>query len=227
MAGQVHSLPKHYAVKILLMAVCALFQTAHLHGGTPSAAPTEDPDCRRFYDGACSEAMGAWLPTFGFASDHLKSATRVRQRDGFVYEHQKRPFDGTFFVYGNAGPPKGRIVYDYAHHIAFFVQGCCSWQDVVAASTDVPPPKHVVSRDLSGLHTVRGVRLGMTTTAVLHIYGHSNVLSVAHAEGVRMLAYTTWPTKDIMKSIDPECGQFEIFYFRHDRLILIQLGDGC
>jgi hypothetical protein len=198
--------------------------------------PTVYPDCPKYYDGACSEAIGAWLPGFGFASDHTKQATRIRQRDAFVYEHEEPsdpdgldfqgPSDGTFFVYGGAGPPKGHLVYDYAHHIAFFEQGCCSWQDVVAASSMAPPPKRVVKRDLNDLHTVRSIRLGMNVESVTRIYGRSSLLPVASHNSVKLLAYTTWPVKE-SNIINSPCGQFENFYFRNDRLVLIQLDNGC
>ncbi len=220
-----------------ILALCTLLAAAFTYGSAPSPMPTVYSDCPKYYDGACSEAIGRWLPTFGIASDRWAQAKRVHQRDGFIYENERPrvpdalgfqgPDDGSFFVYGNAGPPKGHVVYDPKHHVAFYQQGCCSWDDVVAASDVSSPPKHLVSRDLSGLRTVRGIRLGMRPSDVIRIYGSSNLLSVARHDGVSLLAYTTWPPKRSLKSVEEPCGQFENFFFRHDHLVLIQLGNGC
>lgn len=67
---------------------------------------------------------------------------------------------------GTRDRPKGHAVYDYAGRIASYEQGCCAWQEAVAAADTPPPPKRVVARDLSGRRTVRGIRLGMAQAAV-------------------------------------------------------------
>jgi len=195
-------------------------------------------DCARFFHNACSEALGAWLPSYARSNDawQRRAATHISRRDRFVYEGERPktpqlfgfqgPEDGTFFVYGNAGPPRGHVVYDYAHRLTFYDQGCCSWHDVVAAA-DVPsPPKGVVARNLISLHTIRGIRLGQTPSQVMHIYGKSALLAVPGYSKVRMLAYTTWPPARTLTTIHT-CGQFENFFFHRDRLMLIQLGNGC
>jgi len=178
--------------------------------------------------------MGRWLPSFGFDATWWDQATRIYVRDRFVYAHQSRsldafdpgPEDGTLFVYGSAGPPKGNVVYDPQHLLTFYEQGCCSWTEVVAAADVQAPPKHVVLRDLTQLSTVRGIRLGLSEVAVMRIYGWSKPLLLAKNPGVTVLAYTTWrPKKEVRTT--PPCGQFENFFFRRHRLILIQLGDGC
>lgn len=206
---------------------------------SPAVAPTEFPDCLRFYHAACSEALGAWLPTFGEAADPWRrdQATRITRRDGFVYENEKPrtadflgfngPSDGTFFVYGSAGPPKGHVVYDARHHIAFYQQGCCGGSDVVAAAGVSAPPKRLVDKDLTNLHTVRGVRLGMHAIDVMKIYGPSALIDVTGHSDLKMLAYTTWPPSKTIVMVHGPCGQFQDFYFKQDRLILIQLGNGC
>lgn len=172
-----------------------------------------------------------------FSSDFWAGATYVSQRDAFVYEGEptesgdylgfQGPADGTFLVYGDAGPPKGRIVYDYAHRIAFYEQGCCSWHDVVAGYAEKPPAA-VVDRDLRPLKTVRGMHLGMTSAEVTFIDGPATEQRVPRYEGVYVLSYTTWPPGSInAKVVHTPCGQFQNFYFRDDRLVLIQLGNGC
>jgi len=201
-----------------------------------TAPPTENPECVKYFHSACSEALGKWLPLFVRSNDFWDAATHVSRRDGFVYlGYRPRsddflgfqgPRDGTFFVYGNAGPPKGNVVYDYAHHIAFYKQGCCSWTDVVAAYSP-PPPKRVVNRDLTALHTVRGIHLGMSPQQVQRVYGQARFTRVPGYPNVYVLAYTTWPPSKTVTIVHMPCGQFENFFFKHGRLIMIQLGNGC
>ncbi|HTZ55105.1 MAG TPA: hypothetical protein VMB20_08560 [Candidatus Acidoferrum sp.] len=198
--------------------------------------PTNPPVCVKYYHDACSEALGEWLPGFGFSSDFWDVARRISQRDTFVYKGEHTapaevfgttgPGDGTFFVYGDAGPPRGHVVYDYEHHITFYEQGCCSWQDVVLAYAS-PPPKPVVQRNLMGLHTERGIYLDMSMRQVTRIYGVSKLQPIAHQDNMYVLAYTTWPPRKDVRVVRMPCGQFENFYFRNDRLVLIQLGNGC
>jgi hypothetical protein len=120
-------------------------------------------------------------------------------------------------------------VYDPVHRIVFYGEGCCSWSDLVAAA-DVRPPRHrIVERDLRALQTLRGVRLGMSPMQVMSVYGRAKLLAVVGHPRVRMLAYTTWPpVASAIQGAGPlQCGQFQTFYFRHQRLVLIQLGNGC
>ena len=225
-------------MKILCFALCALLQTTSSYAWARTAVWSESADCRKYYGKACSEAIGEWLPTFRFNdAAYWDRATHVKERDGFIYEHEKPlvpdalgfqgPDDGTFFVYGTAGPPKGHAVYDYNHHIAFYEQGCCSGQEVVAASGVPAPPKRLVARDLSSLRTVRGIHLGVSVTDVIRIYGRAKALPIPSHPGVSLLAYTTWPPRNRVKTVQLPCGQFENFWFRGGRLILIQLENGC
>lgn len=179
--------------------------------------------------------MGRWLPTFG--SGWWKQSTHIDRRDRFNYSNghplssdrfeDQGPHDGTFFVYGTAGPPNGNVVYDPIHRVAFYQQACCSWSEVVAASGVPKPPKPVLARDLSALATVRGVRLGQTEVEVMKIYGSASEYVVDGHPGVRVLAYTTAPAHRSGSQAVSDCGQTQNFFFRDNRLILIQLGDGC
>ncbi len=184
-----------------------------------------------------SPAIGAWLPSYGDSNNPWLEghAAFIHRRDGFAYEGRalgldgrfgEAPRDGTFFVYGNAGPPKGYVVYDPAHRIAFYGQGCCSWFDLVAAANVPPPPKPVVRRDLSALRTVRGVRLGMSPSDVMSVYGRARFTPLRTHRRMHLLAYTTWPPATTLAT-HASCEQFENFYFRGGRLVLIQLGNGC
>jgi hypothetical protein len=177
--------------------------------------------------------LGEWLPAFTFPHDFSNEALRIRQRDGFSYEGEvpsgdllglQGPADGTFLAYGDVGSPKGHVVYDYRHRIVFYEVGCCSWRDAVAACAG-PPPKRVVDRDLSALRTVRGIRLGMLPADVEAIYGANILRADPKTPHVFVLAYTTW--LKMPATIHAPCGQDEDFYFRDNRLVLIQLGNGC
>ena len=174
--------------------------------------------------------MGRWLPEFGDSETWWDVATRVDRRDEFVYNREGPgggPADGTRFVHGSAGPSGGQAVYDRVHAIAFYEQGCCSWNDVVAAAGVPAPPKDVPARNLLGLSTVRGVRLWLTEAEVMKIYGRATLEPVAGHPGVSVLPYTTWPPRKSIASVHSPCGQFENFFFRANRVILIQLGNGC
>ena len=211
-------------------------------GATPRPATTLSPaelnrEGEQLFGSAWNPALGAWLPSFGDVDQPWRNGqtTHVDQRDGFVYEGkslvhgyfgQLGPKDGTFLVYGRAGPPRGHVVYDPVHRIAFYEVGCCSAEVVVAAADVLAPPSPVVAKDLSALRTARGARFGQTTTDVMHVYGVARPLPVSGHADMLVLAYTTWPP---FKSLDGHnsCGQMQNFVFRHDRLIFIQFGNGC
>ncbi len=208
-----------------------------------SASPTPNPaineEGKQLFGSAWSPALGAWLPSYGDGDNPWRDgeATHIDQRDGFVYEGKALikgyfgslgPADGTPFVYGAAGPPRGHVVYDPARHIAFYEQGCCSADEVVAAADVSPPPKTVVTRDLSGLRTARGIRFGSTAADVMRIYGLSKPLSVAGHPGLQMLAYTTWaPFKSLDAASQAKCGQMQNFILRENRVVFIQFENGC
>lgn len=197
-------------------------------------------DCARYLPAStCANwVLAPWLPSYTFASDLWAAgrARRIGRRDGFVYERERElpgvplgfigPDDGTPFTYGTAGPPRGEVVYDYAHRIAFYRRGCCSWNEVVAAYAP-PPPKRVIDRNLAALHTTRGIHLGMSPAQVRKIYGVAPMLAVPGTPAVRVLAYTTRPPRKSLKMVSSPCGQDENFYFRRARLVQIQIGNGC
>jgi hypothetical protein len=190
-----------------------------------------DAQCRPYFHDACSEAMGHWLPGGLGSIWGWKGATRVARRDEFQYEHQpqsqapldvKGPYDGTFFVFGNAGPPRGHAVYDYSHHIAFYDVGCCSWQAATEIADAPLPPKHLVHRDLLALSTERGVRLRQTEREVMSIYGKATFSAEPRHPDVRVLSYATeFPFET------SRCEQTQTFLFREHRLIEIQLTSAC
>jgi hypothetical protein len=198
----------------------------------PSDA-TIEAQCRQFFRDACSEAMGRWLPTFGYGDDQLKYVKRTYRNDAIVYKNERPwlssqflnfwgPADGTRFVYGQAGPPRGAVVYDRAHRIAYYGQGCCSWTEAVAAANVPAPPKYVKASNLQHLSTLRGVRLGQTPAQVQKIYGHTTLRPVGGHPGIAVLAYQA-----LQPSKSQDCGQFQNFFFRGNRLILIQLENAC
>ncbi|MHB8140015.1 MAG: hypothetical protein ACYDHD_01955 [Vulcanimicrobiaceae bacterium] len=191
----------------------------------PHAKPTDS--CRTYFGNACSEAIGHWLPVFGFGFGPWRrgQATRVPFTDDFVYEGHTptlgtgEPQDGTFFVYGNAGPPRGRVVYDYQHRIAFYHQGCCSWGSAVASYDNTAPPKNVVRRNLLSLHTSRGIALGDSPERVFRRYAKTKFNAVAGHPNLRRLSY--------FHQFNHYCGEYDNFVFRGNRLIYIQLLEGC
>jgi len=58
-------------------------------------------------------------------------------------------------------------------------------------------------------------------------YGKSIPQQVLGHRDVSVLSYTTWPPRKSLKVIHTPCGQFQNFFFRDDRLVMIQLGNGC
>jgi hypothetical protein len=121
---------------------------------------------------------------------------------------------------------KGQLVYDYAHHIAFYDQGCCSWSMAVAAYAPPPPLEGVVSRNLAKLHTYRGIALGMSPAAVMAIYGRVHLPRIPHQAHLRSVWYTTaWSLPEETGALS--CEDDQTFVFRDDRLILILLNSTC
>jgi hypothetical protein len=198
----------------------------------PSDA-TIETQCRPFFHDACSEAMGRWLPKFGYGEDALSHAKRTDTNDAFVYKSEhpwlsshfldfRGPADGTRFVYGQAGPPRGLVVYDRAHRIAYYGQGCCSWTESIAAANVSAPPRYVKASNLQNLATLRGVRLGQTQAQIQKIYGQATPRPVPGQPGIAVLAYTALQPSNVA-----ECAQVQNFFLRSNHLILIQLENAC
>lgn len=215
------------------MRAAALTFVALLLGTTPTPTPTNNPECMARFGNACSEALGAWLPQPAEALEAWRDgrSRSTARTDSFVYQGRAPersrfyfglgggPQDGMAFVYGNAGPPKGRLVYDYGRGIAFYDQGCCAWHATVAAANVPPPPKRVRSRDLTSLHTLSGIALGDSIAKVRRIYGDAQPAPVPNHPGMQALWYHHMLSKS--------CGQFQGFAFERDRLVFIELEEAC
>jgi hypothetical protein len=194
---------------------------------------------------AADPTLSTWLPDLnsGFDAWSKGQATRVAQYDYFVCGSSMTPTvpkqnlgyagsacplltNGTLFVNVSAGPTKGHVVYDSAHGIVLYEKGCCAERGVALTTEIAKPPKPVSNANLTGVHTMRGVTLGMTAVQVEKIYGTTRPHTVKVQPGLVTLSYTTMkgtPTK----SAGDTCGQFQSFTFRQNRLVTIELLAGC
>jgi len=116
---------------------------------------------------------------------------------------------------------KGRIVYDYAHDLVFYNVGCCSLGEQVLARSTLPPSRRLPNSDLSRVHTQRGIALGDSIADVRRIDGDAASLPVPMHADLRMLSYAAYSQPS------HECGEWQTFVFRSDRLISIELDNGC
>ena len=166
----------------------------------------------------------------GFEPWRHHKASAVSFTDRFLYEGQPPdktgllttqggPTDGTPFVYGSAGPPRGTVVYDYANKIAFYSQGCCSWHTTVLAAGAKAPPIQVVRRTFNDLRTARGVALGDSSKRVEALYGEAVPQAITGQVGMVSLSYT--------HELNKYCLQFQNFAFQHDHLVYIELLNAC
>jgi len=218
------------------MIAFLVFLLAILNGPRTQAAPplvqypTLSPsavrppsDCKKYYHNVCNNwKIGEWLPTpiEGFEPWRQDLTTSVAFTDAFLYRGKHNsPDDGTHFVYGNAGPPKGTVVYDYARGIVFFSQGCCAWHSTVLAADIGTPPVPVVNRSLHDVRTVRGIAIGDTIARVESIYGKARLEHAQRAAQLQMLFY--------YHGFAHGCGQSQDFGFLHGRLVYIELLNGC
>ncbi len=225
--------PRLFAVAI----VCIALAIASPPQSSRASDASDDAHCRPYFHDACSDALGRWLPHFAIGGPdwwQQGRTTKIALRDSFARGSVARNLfndgaagRGTFFVYGSAGPPKGHAMYDVAHHIAFFQQGCCGWGEDVLAAGVGSPPKTVVDRNLRGVSTARGIRLWQTPAEVMRIYGASPLLEVAGKPVIRALAYSTLVAEKSLPRGANACGQFDDSYFRRGRLVLAQIWNGC
>jgi hypothetical protein len=189
--------------------------------------------------------LAAWLPRIGhgFEPSNRGEAAWSRKYDFFLCGKtpvaQETPFanfayagrgcplleNGTSFVYGATEPTKGRVVYDSAHRIALYQEGCCAWRNTVLAAGVGAPPTPVQNADLGSVRTDRGVTLGMGEEQVIAIYGRAAAHAVKGAASVAMLSYTTMHGNP--SSAANACGQFQNFAFRNKKLFYIELLAGC
>ncbi len=92
---------------------------------------------------------------------------------------------------------------------------------------------HVTQRDSFGETTSNGTlvvfTIEMQRAHVIYDTARHIVFFVTGccSWGEVVLAYTTWPPRNKLSKTHSECGQFQNFYFRNDRLVQIQLGNGC
>ena len=182
--------------------------------------PTNPPICAQYFPSTCNQAVGEWLPQFATPDAFWDHATHITQRDRFP----QNPKGGTLIVF-TVEMQKAYVIYDAAHGRVFYETGCCSWDETVLAYV-FAPPKTLANQNLWPLKTVRGVTLGMDPWEVMRIYGSSERRIVENTDLI-VLAYTTWPPRNKLSKTKSECGQFENFYFRLNKLIEIQIGDGC
>ena len=187
-------------------------------------------------------ALGAWLPDPNIGDEAWRKGqtTVTNQYDYFVCggarapTQKKESFDyggsgcpllkkGTSFAYAPAN--KGTVVYDRARRVVLYEKGCCAWRGFALSANLGLPPKPVSNADLSGVHTMRGVALGMNQAQVERIYGPTRPYDAKGRPGVTTLSYTTMKTK--FAELGGACGQFQSFSFRQDRLISIELYVAC
>ncbi len=228
------------AYRFALGAVLALAVTCAF-----GAAAVAQSDPAKTYGAAWNPPIGQWLPDpqTGFDAWSKKHAIVIRGYDYFVCGSGAKPTlpvhdfsyagsvcaplkHGTAFVFGTAEPIKGSVVYDRAHSIVLFFKGCCAWRGFALTANVAPPPKPVSNADLSGVHTMRGVALGMTQKQLAHIYGAAAPHPAKGQPGLTTISYTTF-THGPNDSRGEACGQIQSFTFKSDRLVSIELLSGC
>jgi hypothetical protein len=116
-------------------------------------------------------------------------------------------------------------VYDTAHSVALYYKGCCAWRGFALSSALKAPPKPVASADLTGVHTMRGVSLGMTQKQLVRIYGAASPHTAKGQPGLTTVSYTTMTHGP--NGGGEACGQFQSFTFKSDKLVSIELLAGC
>ena len=219
------------ALRLTGCVVMALLATAVTRAAPPATPPDSvvEAECRHYFKHVvCSEALGRWLPHLPAGADAShKTPTTVFDGFGRAPGVTQRAFRaaapaGTRFVHGNAGPPRGTVVYDRRHGIAFYGQGCCSYFETVLASDVGPPPLAVANRTLAGIRTDSGIRLGDSPARVMGIYGSTTPARVTLHPELRVLSYeNAHPGKR------GACVQQQTFAFRGGRLVFINLMNGC
>jgi hypothetical protein len=80
----------------------------------------------------------------------------------------------------------------------------------------------VKSADLGAVRSRRGIALGASPAAVRRAYGPAQLYASTTTPGLRVLAY--YRTQHTQGS---DCGWYENFMFRANRLGTIQSGHGC
>ena len=224
-----------FALALVVAAACWL---------TAATAARADSNPAKTYGAAWNPPVGEWLPDpeAGFDAWSKKQAIVIKGYDYFVCGSSAKPTlpthdfqyagsvcaplkHGTAYVYGTAEPIRGSVVYDRAHAVVLFYKGCCAWRGFALDANVAPPPKPVSNADLSGVHTMRGVALGMTQKQLVHIYGAAAPHPAKGQPGLTTISYTTM-TGGPNGGGEP-CGQFQSFTFKADKLVSIELLAGC
>jgi len=189
-------------------------------------------------------AIGAWLPDpqSGFQAWSTYQTSPTHGYDYFVCGSPRRPSepkdsldyagagcplvkDATAFEYGPAGT-KGNVVYDRAHSTVLYGKGCCLWRGFVLTANFRKPPQPITQADLSRVHTMRGVSLGMTVAQVEAIYGPAKAHPDRRTLSESVIVYTS--LKGTPATANPAtCGQFQSFFFQKGRLVSIELLTEC
>ena len=209
--------------------VAALVCSSLFIGASPPPAST-------YVGGAAAAAEWSWLPFYVDGLDasrrHAATIVSLAHVDRFVYHGSVlglmwdglEPSDGTSaLVQWPGGYGKGRIVYDYAHDLVFYKVACCSLGEQVLARSAQRPSRRLPNADLSRVRTSRGIALGDSMAEVRRIDGNAASLRVPSHADLRMLSYAALRTG----LPNPECGEWQTFVFRSDRLISIELDNGC
>lgn len=182
--------------------------------------PSFDAGYRAFLK-ARNERLGRWLPhaedLFEPWRRHLTASAPLDWNELF-----QLPKDATSFWYGEAGPPRVTAVYDPVRREVLYRQGCCAWEETVLVHAAMPPPAPLRTADLGAVRSRRGVALGSIPAAVVRAYGPARLHPSTTAPEFRVLSYYR---KQHTQGSD--CGWFENFVFRTNRLIEIQAGHGC
>jgi hypothetical protein len=199
-------------------------------GATPMSDGAIEASCRHYFKHAvCSEALGRWLARMVVDPGRSSPRTPTHVFDGFrrTAGTMIEPFFayapvGTAFVHGNSGPPRGSAVYDRRHAVAFYGEGCCSYFSVVLAARVAPPPVTVKDRNLTGVATDSGLRLGDSPASVIRVYGSAPLQPVPGLPDQQMLLYeNATPPKP------GPCAQQQTFGFTRGMLSFIGMYDGC
>jgi len=207
---------------------------------TFAAAPSRsdasiEAECRQFslphFRGAlCSEALGRWLPRLDDRGVEPIVSVPTRVLDSFrntpgATEASFAAYTppGTRFVHGDAGPPRGTVVYDPVHRIAMYGEGCCSYYRVVLAAGVPPPPVRVATRDLRAVRTDLGIGLGASFAAVERIYGTASLQRLPAHPGLGFVVYEN----EAPRKPPGPCVQDATFGLRNDRVTFIELYNGC
>ncbi len=105
-----------------------------------------------------SHGQAAWTPRYDYlicTSAPLPAATPFANFD-YAIRGCPSLLEATALVYGDTEPIKGHVLYDSAHKIVLYQEGCCAWSNAVLAAGVGAPPSSVHGGDLGSVRTQRG-----------------------------------------------------------------------